>query len=87
MIDDDVFIPVICAECGAEIDAGDARSHNDNLSDHTITCFDCHMDMLDNGKITQCEECGNTFHSKHLKPGRPNEINEICPYCGKIWCE
>lgn len=60
---------------------------NEGFEDEKHECNICHEYNLDNGITTMCECCGMYFTPDHLKINSKNGLQEICPYCGEVWCE
>lgn len=84
---------MLCLQCDTiTCDDGDEYSPyeiNAGFTDRHTVCFACHRNMMDNGDHTMCDCCGAYFTYNHLLPNKddPEGSNEICPYCGEIWCE
>ena len=60
---------------------------NRGMSDEYRLCDSCFDFECNNGIITSCECCGMYFTPNHLKVNPENGLQEICPYCGEVWCE
>ena len=74
-----------CDCCGCEFGQyDDLYLVNDGLPNERN---DCHVDKLENGNETSCECCLEFFDYENLKVNPENGIKELCPYCGKVWCE
>lgn len=82
-----------CSKCrvsfSEEHDNTAPSPYNTGYSDASETCWNCHVDMLESGKLTQCENCHEYFTPNHLLRNKDvaDHSLEICPYCGEIWCE
>ena len=77
-----------CDCCGRELGQyDDFYLVNDGLPGERYECYDCHVDKLENGSETSCECCLEYFDYENLKVNPENGIKELCPYCGKVWCE
>lgn len=77
-----------CDCCGRELGQyDDLYLVNDGLPGERYECDDCHVDKLENGNETSCECCLAYFDYENLKINPKNGIKELCPYCGKVWCE
>ena len=77
-----------CDCCGRELGQyDDLYLVNDGLSGERYECYHCHVDKLENGNETSCECCLEYFDYENLKVNPENGIKELCPYCGKVWCE
>ena len=79
-----------CSECGStfsEEDSDMLREVNSGLPSSKMICFLCVEDMEDSGKLTRCENCEEVFEPSLLAENPETGFMEICPICGKIWCE
>ena len=79
-----------CAECGescADEDDYDLREVDAETPDARMMCTSCVEHMETTGELTRCECCGNVFSPKYLKVNTESGVPEICPICGKVWCE
>lgn len=79
-----------CSECGAtfsEEDSDMLREVNSGLPSSKTICFLCVENMEDSGKLRRCENCEEVFESSLLAENPETGFWEICPICGKIWCE
>ncbi len=80
-----------CSICGialndSEPDYDDVCTTNDGFDDEITTCYSCHCGQMDSGEITICESCGMYFTPNHILTNPVNDIQELCPYCGEVWC-
>lgn len=75
----------ICDICSCETD--EIYIVNDGFLSCQEMCYSCYCEQLGNGTITGCECCGEVFSPLHLEINLSSGENEICPYCGEIWCE
>jgi len=76
----------ICASCNMELDRLDVSYPYPNDM-RKRECPGCHDYSMESGAMTQCDECGSYFPDSHLKMNKETGQREICPYCGRVWCE
>lgn len=82
----------ICNRCKETFTEDDCASFippsvNEGMNDEYHLCETCFNFECNNGIITSCECCGMYFTPDHLKINPRNGLQEICPYCGEVWCE
>lgn len=74
----------ICKCCGKIIkDEDDCFEVNSGMPEEFVQCWLCHLSDMDNGKVLQCEACGEYFSADVL---HDEEIHGnsfcACPSCG-----
>lgn len=80
--------PVKCDICGAILYSSDDRfTVRDGEEKELTECRSCYEDSMTDGDATSCEKCLQIFLSKNLKINPKNGAQEICPYCGEVWCD
>lgn len=58
-----------------------------NTCTEKVICFHCTDELEADGTITRCESCFELFTPSRLKTNPMTKRQEICPYCGDIWCK
>ena len=78
----------ICSLCNEIFDDKTELTIIDEGTPHRKeSCDFCIMRLEGDGELTRCEKCDALFSSRRLKINPKNNVREICPYCGEIWCE
>lgn len=75
----------ICKTCGKIIkDDEDYTLVNSGMPEEFVQCWPCHTSDMDNGKVLQCEACGEYFSTDvlHDEEVCGDSFCE-CPNCGK----
>lgn len=78
-----------CSECGStftedkscyltEVDSGTPQVR--------VLCERCSEEMEASGELTRCDCCDSLFSPLRLQVNPLNGEREICPLCGKVWC-
>lgn len=75
----------ICKTC--ELPSDEICIANEGLVNEIPECPGCHVHSLECGVITMCDYCGRYFTGELLKNNLQTGDQEICPYCGEVWCE
>lgn len=78
-----------CSRCHSDFDYDEdgLREICANTEDVLLLCDRCVADMEESGELTRCECCDELFKPSQLKINPKRGVQEICPYCGEIWCE
>ncbi len=77
-----------CSCCESDFaDPDDLREVDGGTPDARILCDQCVAAMEDRGELTRCECCEDLFSPSRLKINPENNLQEICPLCGEVWCE
>ena len=78
-----------CSHCLSDFDPDDdgLREIDAGTENAQILCDRCVERMEASGELTRCENCHELFSASRLKVNPATSLYEICPYCGKIWCE
>jgi hypothetical protein len=74
-----------CASCGMNLDWYDI-SYPYPTDMRKRECLTCHISSMENGELTQCDECGAYFPGSRLKMNNETGGRELCPCCGQVWC-
>lgn len=72
----------VCDYCANEYEEDELRT----VENKTL-CDGCVEYLENNGELTRCELCTELFFAFRLKINPKNGSQEICPYCGEVWCE
>ena len=81
------FLPC-CSCCESDFgDDDDLREVDEGTPQARMLCDRCVSDMENSGELTRCECCEDLFTPSRLKINPQNGLQEICPLCGKVWCE
>lgn len=78
-----------CSKCESDFDVdGDGlREVNCGTPLALLLCDRCVDSMEDGGELTRCDSCQNLFSPSRIKVNPENNVQEICPDCGEIWCD
>lgn len=82
-----------CSECESDFDDDGCwvpdglRVVNDGTPLLKVLCDHCVADMENSGELTRCDYCGEVFDPSLLKINPENNVPEICPHCGEVWCD
>lgn len=78
-----------CSCCGSDFDCedNDLREIEAKTEHAKLLCDRCVEDMENNGRLTRCESCTELFTPSRLRTNPSNGVQELCPYCGEVWCE
>ena len=78
----------ICTMCNEAFDdKAELTVVEDGTPYRKELCDECIAYCEEHGLLTRCEMCDKLFLPRRLKVNPENNVREICPYCGKIWCK
>lgn len=78
-----------CSQCESDFDddPNDLREVNSDTPQVMVLCDRCVADMEDSGELTRCDACEDLFSPARMQMNPQNQVMELCPLCGEVWCD